>query len=127
MSTSAEYRARKARNQRAWTKRNREQAQAIIDKWIAANPERRRAQLRARKVRTLARAKSDPVLAQKLRAQYTLLRAVRSGKMSRPGICSCCETSCTPQGHHADYAKPLAVVWLCARCHRRTHMIGAAK
>jgi hypothetical protein len=31
------------------------------------------------------------------------------------------------QGHHADYARPLMVTWLCARHHRLAHWSGVLR
>jgi len=39
-----------------------------------------------------------------------------------PGICSNCTYTRGIIAHHEDYAKPLEIVWLCGRCHKRRHM-----
>lgn len=55
------------------------------------------------------------------RCRAKLKTAVKSGRVDRPGDCSDCGVSCTPHGHHADYSKPLEVVWLCIDCHHLRH------
>ena len=62
--------------------------------------------------------------AQRIRASSVLARAVRSGKILRPRRCEDCGV--IPKrihGHHEDYNKPLAVIWVCSMCHRRRHAI----
>lgn len=54
-------------------------------------------------------------------ANRLLNYAVQSGKITRPNICSICNSECTPQGHHSDYSKPLDVVWMCGPCHIKSH------
>ena len=54
-------------------------------------------------------------------AHRKLRWAVTSGKVQRPNRCECCGKSSPLHGHHHDYSKPLAVVWLCAACHRQHH------
>jgi hypothetical protein len=39
----------------------------------------------------------------------------------KPKPCKKCGTRRGVQKHHTDYRKPLAVIWLCARDHRREH------
>lgn len=57
------------------------------------------------------------------RACYRKLRrAMRLGIVVRPDKCSHCERSCSPDAHHDDYSRPLAVRWLCRRCHAFGHM-----
>lgn len=58
------------------------------------------------------------------RKHATLLvaRALKSGKLEK-GPCHFCETTERIEGHHNDYSKPLDVIWLCARCHRKLHAI----
>lgn len=76
---------------RLWRKKNGNEATI---KWNLANPEKRK-------------------------AQDTLRRAVRKGAiLKRP-----CEKCGSEQsvGHHPDYSKPLAVIWLCKVHHREVH------
>lgn len=50
-------------------------------------------------------------------AHSAVARALRTGVLARPDKCERCEKSCKPEGHHDDYAEPLAVQWLCSACH----------
>lgn len=56
------------------------------------------------------------------RAQTALNNAVRDGKLERKP-CEICASTTSVHGHHKDYAKPLDVIWLCARCHHRLHAL----
>lgn len=53
------------------------------------------------------------------RAQNAVNSAIRDGKIKKEGCLFC--SSPKVHGHHEDYAKPLDVVWLCAKCHHRLH------
>lgn len=55
------------------------------------------------------------------KAHQAINYAIRTGKMRRPSKCEACGAECVPHGHHHDYSKPLAVVWLCVACHRQHH------
>lgn len=55
------------------------------------------------------------------RARNVLAHAIRTGRVDRPAQCERCARACKPEGHHADYAKPLDVQWLCRSCHQRRH------
>jgi hypothetical protein len=54
------------------------------------------------------------------KAQTAVNNAVRDGRLEKTP-CAICGTEANVQGHHKDYAKPLDVVWLCAKCHHRVH------
>lgn len=54
-------------------------------------------------------------------AHDTLRKAIRSGKIHKPGACEDCGKKCITHGHHVDYDKPLDVVWLCRACHLSKH------
>lgn len=56
------------------------------------------------------------------RAHTAVGNALRSGKLKREP-CLFCEATENIHGHHRDYSKPLDVVWLCAKCHRRLHAV----
>jgi hypothetical protein len=53
------------------------------------------------------------------RANDHVDKAVRRGDLVRPGSCSWCEVDGRVEGAHVDYDRPLDVVWLCVRCHRK--------
>jgi hypothetical protein len=54
------------------------------------------------------------------RAHYTVRSAIRRGRLVKEP-CTMCGTTERVHAHHKDYAKPLDVTWLCAKCHRRIH------
>lgn len=60
----------------------------------------------------------------RLRANQTVVAAVKSGKLVKPSACSQCGIAHPPReihGHHDDYDKPLDVRWLCRACHNAYH------
>lgn len=54
-------------------------------------------------------------------ARYTFRNAIRDGKIKKVSICQVCLSNKSVEGHHADYDKPLVVVWLCKKCHSAIH------
>ena len=52
---------------------------------------------------------------EKLKANYLLNYAVKSGKIKRLPCIKCGDPK--SHGHHSDYSKPYDVVWLCAKHH----------
>src|SRR5438093_580042 len=80
---------------------------------------------------------------QKIRARRQAHLARRSGELVRPHTCQCLDCPMHPGGpckrgdytghrlemHHSDHSKPLAVLFLCNRCHKiadeRTQMTVA--
>lgn len=57
------------------------------------------------------------------RAHAAVTRALLTGELVRPGVCELCGEppvgKSKIEAHHADYAKPLVVLWVCRKCHRR--------
>lgn len=64
---------------------------------------------------------------EKTAAKLEVLKAMRSGRLSREPCESCRESPVGADGrslvhaHHDDYAQPLKVRWLCVRCHFTEH------
>ncbi len=54
-------------------------------------------------------------------AHHALRNALRRGEIEKPSACWYCGSTDRVQGHHADYSRPLDVVWLCDKCHKRVH------
>ncbi len=45
-------------------------------------------------------------------------KAIRDGRLKRGKVCAFCDSTEAIEGAHTDYDKPLAVIWLCRKCHR---------
>lgn len=77
----------------------------------------------ARREKILASGKARRAIpGPKRDAQTAVGHAVRDGRLLKPSACSKCGRSGVRlEGHHDDYSRPLDVVWLCCRCHRRHH------
>ena len=58
---------------------------------------------------------------EQFRARMAVAAAVKRGDLVRPASCSACGRKGRIEGHHADYARALEVVWLCIRCHASLH------
>lgn len=56
-------------------------------------------------------------------ARYAVSNALRDGKLVKLPCVVC--GSEKVEGHHADYDRPLDVVWLCNRHHREAHALVA--
>lgn len=62
---------------------------------------------------------------QKRAAHNAVAKALIAGKLAPWPVCAlpeCTETK--PEAHHADYADPLGVVWICAGHHKEAHALG---
>ncbi len=57
----------------------------------------------------------------KIKAINAVNNAVVSGKLIRPKLCSICNENGRIEGHHADYSKPLEIIWVCKFCHMDLH------
>ena len=57
---------------------------------------------------------------EKVKAQQTLNRAVKAGKIKKQPCYKCKETY-RIQAHHPDYSKPLDVIWVCTLHHKPLH------
>lgn len=58
------------------------------------------------------------------KASALLTNAVRRGELKKPSSCESCGKKTKGNrlnGHHTDYTKPLAVIWLCKVCHGEIH------
>lgn len=62
-------------------------------------------------------------------AKRIVRQAIVQRRLVRPAHCSQCGSEPSPkrngvsriQAHHADYSKPLDVMWLCEPCHHKEH------
>jgi len=66
----------------------------------------------------------DEILMLKKRryARKIVTSALKKGHMIKPQYCTLCECDTNHiEAHHVDYGRPLAVVWLCKKCHVLAH------
>jgi Homeodomain-like domain len=68
----------------------------------------------------VSRQRVDQIVhAEQHKARQAVHDAVANGKLTKPARCESCQSTNPLESHHEDYSKPLVVVWLCHRCHRR--------
>lgn len=75
-----------------------------------------------KKLRAKITAEYDEKHPHRKKAHTAVNNALRDGRLTK-GDCHFCGTDQDIEGHHNDYSKPLDVVWLCKRCHRKLHAI----
>ena len=118
---------RKTETDRLWSEKNAERKAESIRLWREQNPEkvanyRRQSYLRnyqAIHKYHLLWAEQHP---EKKHCHRLLNEAVSAGKITRSAFCQACgQTGVMIHGHHDDYSKPLDVIWLCSKCHRKLH------
>ena len=56
------------------------------------------------------------------RARKQVWNATKKGILTRPKRCQMCSVECKPEAHHADYNRPLEVIWVCRLCHGGIHI-----
>lgn len=56
---------------------------------------------------------------EKYHAHSLVASAIKRGVLVKPSSCSICGKEGIIHAHHEDYEKPLDVVWVCAKCHRK--------
>lgn len=66
--------------------------------------------------------KSNKKYPEKSRARSAIHRAINRNQIIKPEICQKCGVIKSLQGHHPNYLKPLEVVWLCKKCHKKEHI-----
>jgi hypothetical protein len=113
---------------RLWRRANPDKVREMKRLARHRNPEKERAKRAARKARNpetarlvqqrrwVSMCRRNP---DKVRARKVLQRAVAAGRVIR-GPCAVCGALDT-HGHHTDYRKPYAVVWLCQAHHLEEH------
>ncbi|MGC1177023.1 MAG: hypothetical protein WA843_03035 [Candidatus Saccharimonadales bacterium] len=102
---------------------NKEKCYANAAKWNKANREIVNKRTRERYAFDKSSiVERDRRHAEKKKAQHLLQTYVQRGKILKPSICSICNCeSKRIEGHHADYSKPLEVIWVCSSCHHNIH------
>lgn len=59
-------------------------------------------------------------------AHLAVQRALKTGELVKCPCEHCGKFDGRLDAHHPDYSKPLAVIWLCRRCHILLHKRGKA-
>ena len=121
----ASLRERRLLKAREWQlshlKEKAQQARRYYD-GIRANPERL-ARLRARRRQASGLYRREERNRAKVQARWTASKAMQRGKLKRLPCRVCGELR--SEMHHADYDKPLDVVWLCKSHHEAAHSDAA--
>lgn len=55
-------------------------------------------------------------------AREAVAMALKTGRLVKPDKCEICAYQGRIEGHHNDYSRPLAVVWVCTTCHSQNHI-----
>lgn len=112
---------------------NVERARALARRkyWADVDRSRREARERAktersRKINCAAVRRYRKKHPARVRAQQLLRLAIKRGDIVRPSACQIagCNRSDRLHAHHADYDRPLQVIFVCAEHHEHIHHVG---
>lgn len=113
--------------QKQWAKDNPQKVRDRLERWKNLYPEAEKEKQRRYRQnhsdliaqRTMDQRRNFP---DRIKARKALAYAVKTRKVLKPNRCEHCQKEVAVQGHHEDYAQPLIVQWLCARCHKLHHL-----
>lgn len=88
---------------------------AVALEWRKKNRER---YLSNERPKSRAYKRANP---EKCQAHKAVAKALANGTLKKPTNCEICGVAAKLHGHHQDYSRQLAVVWLCPRCHKNLH------
>jgi hypothetical protein len=120
----------RAEYQRQWRAKNPEKAREYSRRQRESDPDLIRRQKRESWARNYVKnralladrdARYNRARPEVKRAQLAVGRAIRAGRLMRQPCVKC--GAINSHGHHADYAKPLEVVWLCPVHHRQAQLL----
>jgi len=104
---------------REYARKNRSSVNAEKERWRRKNIDKvRQIQVRCNKKRKETQGNHVTMIQRVHRLVY---KAVKSGKILKPNLCSLCHIPTRINAHHEDYSNPLDVVWLCHACHIARH------
>jgi hypothetical protein len=109
-------------NASKWAKENRQGINERVKEDYEKNPNKYLDRLRENRKQnkdTLKRYRENN--REKINAQNVLRDHVKRGNIIKPSNCSICNSTQWIEAHHADYTKPLEVVWICKKCHVAIH------
>lgn len=58
------------------------------------------------------------------RAYWEVQKALKSGALVRPDLCTACRQIRFCEAAHSDYSRPLDIQWLCRPCHRQADAVN---
>jgi hypothetical protein len=106
----------RTRAKKFYGEHKKERLEYIYD-WEKSNPDK------VRVARKTYHKKHDLPNRKKIYAQNTARRAIKSGKIVVPDICTACKKNKNQvkrlELHHPDYDKPLEVYRVCSKCHHQ--------
>jgi len=103
-----------ARREELLASRKTPEANEVYKAWREQNRERISQE-------SLEKYHSSPDIKLKASVRGKLRRALQTGQLMKPEVCSKCSEPKRLEAHHHDYSKPLEVIWLCCGCHRKVH------
>jgi hypothetical protein len=123
--TPEERRTKHAAYMRLWKKTHPDSGKDAVKKWKQEHPDRclvhnHRWKSSHPKENKLSKKSWKENNKEKVAANAAIFRALKDGAITRPEVCELCEEKCS-HGHHPDYSRPLTVVWLCRKCHKKIH------
>lgn len=102
-----EHKEGNLKHSKEWTEKNRDKHNEYCRKWTRRNIDK------VNEYQKRTRGEHP----EKYRAQAIINTRIARGKLQKPNVCQVCGKEGRVEAHHADYSKPLDVIWCCKKCH----------